>query len=48
MVNLTFGEQVKIILSRKGMMNKELAELVEKIYRKTNVETEYDAAFGQR
>lgn len=30
MVNLTFGEQVKVILSRKGMTIKELAELVEK------------------
>ena len=30
MVNLTFGEQVKIILSRKGMTIKELAEQVEK------------------
>jgi hypothetical protein len=30
MMNLTFGEQVKIILSRKGMTIKELAELVEK------------------
>jgi len=29
MVNLTFGEQVKIILSRKGMTIKELAEKVE-------------------
>lgn len=29
MVNLTFGEQVKIILGRKGMTIKELAELVE-------------------
>lgn len=29
MVNLTFGEQVKIILSRKGMTIKELAELME-------------------
>lgn len=29
MVNLTFGEQVKVILSRKGMTIKELAELVE-------------------
>ena len=28
-MNLTFGEQVKIILSRKGMTIKELAELVE-------------------
>lgn len=30
MVNLTFGEQVKIILSRKGMTIKELAEQIEK------------------
>lgn len=30
MMNLTFGEQVKIILSRKGMTIKELAELMEK------------------
>ncbi len=29
MVNLTFGEQVKIILGRKGMTIKQLAELVE-------------------
>ena len=29
MMNLTFGEQVKIILSRKGMTIKELAEMVE-------------------
>lgn len=29
MVNLTFGEQVKIILSRKGMTIKELAERIE-------------------
>lgn len=29
MVNLTFGEQVKIVLSRKGMTIKQLAELVE-------------------
>ena len=29
MVNLTFGEQVKIILSRKGMTIKELAEIIE-------------------
>lgn len=29
MLNLTFGEQVKIILSRKGMTIKELAEKVE-------------------
>lgn len=29
MMNLTFGEQVKIILGRKGMTIKELAELME-------------------
>jgi len=29
MVNLTFGEQVKIILSRRGMTIKQLAEMVE-------------------
>lgn len=29
MVNLTFGEQIKIILSRRGMTIKQLAELVE-------------------
>lgn len=29
MVSLTFGEQVKIVLSRKGMTIKELAELIE-------------------
>lgn len=29
MMNLTFGEQVKIVLSRKGMTIKELAEMIE-------------------
>ena len=29
MLDLTFGEQVKIILSRKGMTIKELAEMIE-------------------
>ena len=29
MVNLTFGEQVKIVLSRKGMTIKHLAEEIE-------------------
>lgn len=29
MVSLTFGEQVKIILNRKGMTIKELAEQIE-------------------
>ena len=30
MLELTFGEQVKIILSRKGMTIKELAEKIER------------------
>ena len=30
MMNLTFGEQVKIVLNRKGMTIKDLAELIEK------------------
>lgn len=30
MVNLTFGEQVKLILGRKGMTIKELAEIIER------------------
>ena len=30
MMDLTFAEQVKIILSRRGMTIKELAELIEK------------------
>ena len=30
MLDLTFGEQVKIVLSRKGMTIKELAEIIEK------------------
>ncbi len=29
MMDLTFAEQVKIILSRRGMTIKELAELIE-------------------
>ena len=29
MISLTFGEQVKIVLSRKGMTIKELAEQIE-------------------
>ena len=30
MMNLTFGKQVKIVLNRKGMTIKDLAELIEK------------------
>ena len=40
MQDLTFGEQVKIILGRKGMTIKQLAELIE--------ETEPDTASWQR
>lgn len=29
MMNLTFGEQVKIVLNRRGMTIKELAEVIE-------------------
>ena len=29
MEDLTFGEQVKVVLSRKGMTIKELAEIIE-------------------
>ena len=35
MLDLTFGEQVKIILSRKGMTIKEHAETIEKRTEKT-------------
>jgi len=41
MLDLTFGEQVKIILSRKGMTIKELAE-------KIDVTPEPDTAAGER
>ena len=44
MQDLTFGEQVKIILGRKGMTIKQLAELIEE----ENVETEPDTASWQR
>ena len=43
MMDLTFAEQVKIILSRRGMTIKELAELIEKHTGKNNVQTEFDA-----
>ena len=41
-MDLTFAEQVKIILSRRGMTIKELAELIEEAYRKENVPSEFD------
>ena len=31
MEDLTFGEQVKVVLSRKGMTIKELAEIIEAV-----------------
>ena len=46
MLELTFGEQVKIILSRKGMTIKELAE--RKTDRKEDVASESDPASWQR
>ena len=36
MLDLTFGEQVKIVLSRKGMTIKELAETIEERTGKKN------------
>ena len=48
MQDLTFGEQVKIILGRKGMTIKQLAELIEEKNREENVETEPDTASWQR
>ena len=39
MLDLTFGEQVKIILKRKGMTIKELAKLIEE---SKNNSTDYD------
>ena len=48
MLELTFGEQVKIILSRKGMTIKELAEKIEKTDRKEDVASESDPASWQR
>ena len=48
MQDLTFGEQVKIILGRKGMTIKQLAELIEEKTGKKNVETEPDTASWQR
>ena len=42
MEDLTFGEQVKVVLSRKGMTIKELAD------RNENVQTESDAETGKR
>ncbi|MEI3381401.1 MAG: hypothetical protein V8R43_07770 [Dorea sp.] len=47
MLDLTFGEQVKIILSRKGMTIKELAEKIEKETGK-DVTPEPDTAAGER
>ncbi len=48
MLELTFGEQVKIILSRKGMTIKELAEKIEKTDRKKDVAPEPDTTSRKR
>ena len=48
MLELTFGEQVKIILSRKGMTIKELAEKIEKQTGKKNVAPELDTTSRKR
>ena len=42
MEDLTFGEQVKIVLGRKGMTIKELAETIEK--ETGNVTSEFNTA----
>lgn len=48
MVNLTFGEQVKIVLNRKGMTIKDLAELIEKQTGMKMSRTKSDAEIGKR
>ena len=48
MLELTFGEQVKIILSRKGMTIKELAEKIEKQTGKKIVAPEPDTTSRKR
>ena len=47
MLELTFGEQVKIVLNRKDMTIKQLAEMIEERTGR-NVQTESDAETGQR
>ena len=48
MLDLTFGEQVKIILKRKGMTIKELAKLIEEQTGREDVPSEYDAETESR
>ena len=48
MINLTFGEQVKIVLSRKDMTIKELAEEIEAKNREKDVPSKSDTAAWQR
>lgn len=48
MLDLTFGEQVKIILSRKGMTIKELAETIEERTGKKMSPSESYAEAGTR
>lgn len=48
MLELTFGEQVKIILSRKGMTNQRTCREDRKTDRKEDVASESDPASWQR
>ena len=48
MEDLTFGEQVKIILGRKGMTIKELAETIEKETGKKTDRYPYPTGKGRR
>ena len=48
MLELTFGEQVKIVLNRKDMTIKQLAEMIEERTGKKMSRTESDAETGQR
>ena len=45
MEDLTFGEQVKVVLSRKGMTIKELAEIIEE---KTGMTDACGSAYRRR
>ena len=48
MEELSFGEQVKIILSRKNMTIKELAEKIQECTGESDVPSEFDTAFRKR
>ena len=47
MINLTFGEQVKIVLSRKDMTIKELAEEFKDDYEIVLIGIDYDQSLGK-